>query len=173
MTHQSDPVTESVHRTSILELLQPVDDSDVHLSYVFYNGEILGWTHDPTTMVAQIRSLSASIKHSDRVHTVASIFVTHDGHVCVNTDEGRVVRPLLVTDWWLATAGSVRSMEVDDLIDRGHIRYVDAAECGTLDIAMSKDVLADRKCDLLEIHPHLMLGVTAACIPFPQCSECD
>jgi DNA-directed RNA polymerase beta subunit len=155
---------------SVLALLQPIhlDNGDSTICYVFYNGEILGMTTDSAAMVKKIRSLSVSIRNSDRVHTVASIFTTHDSHIYVNTDEGRVVRPFICTDWWLATKGTTRSMDVDDLIQNGYIRYIDAAECGTLDVAMSTSVLADRPCDLLEIHPHLMLGVTAACIPFPQ-----
>jgi hypothetical protein len=135
---------------------------------VFYNGEILGRVTDACSFAKRIQQLSIG----DGIHVMASVVVTFDGILYVSTDEGRVVRPLLSCKWWMTGARS--PSDVDALIESGAVQYVDAAECGVLDIALTPRMLADRigGCDLLEIHPSLMLSVTASCIPFIQCPEC-
>ena len=57
----------------------------------------------------------------------------------------------------------------EDLLAERIIRYVDAAECATLDVLDNpRQPIApttEQTHDVSEIHPLLMLGVTAACIP--------
>lgn len=62
---------------------------------------------------------------------------------------------------------------VDDLIERGVLRYVDATEVAAAEVALFP---SDARCGatkktLLEIHAHLMLGVTAALIPLLQANQ--
>lgn len=97
----------------------------------------------------------------------------------VHCDEGRIVRPLLLAPdnnhnnnngalpW---TTAAVVDRPVEQLLLSGALRYVDAAEICTLNVALSP---GDRRpdTDLIEVHPHLMLGVTAAMIPLLQCNQ--
>ena len=170
VTQQPNPEPHKQHRLYVLELLRANTTGEPGgsgvMSYVFYNGEILGRTNKATQLVAEIQLLSIG----DQIHEIVSAVVTFDGHLYVNTDEGRVVRPLLSAKWWTtAIRPAEQGICVDDLIQTGGVRYVDAAECGAFDIAWTPDILAVRTCDFLEIHPNLMLGVTAACIPFLPC----
>ena len=130
---------------------------------VFYNGEILGHVVDACSFAKQIQQLSIG----DGIHVMASAVVTFDGTLYVSTDEGRVVRPLLSAEWWTSGVRTPSAAELDALIESGAVRYMDAAACGVLDIALTPRILATRPgCDLLEIHPSLMLSVTATCISF-------
>lgn len=53
------------------------------------------------------------------------------------------------------------------------MRYVDSAEISSLDVALNMRTILERetKPDLLELHAHLMLGVTASLIPFLQANQ--
>lgn len=79
------------------------------------------------------------------------------------------------------------SGSVEELLESGRIRYVDAMEAATADIALfPEDARNGRKAgtlffyggkkrdpppNLLEIDAHLMLGVTATLIPIIQCNQ--
>ena len=101
------------------------------------------------------------------IHQVTTIFVgATNNHVYVYTDEGRLVRPLLKPGLFDITA------PILDLYKQGHIVYVDSTEVNTLDVAINPNDAQKRVTDLMEIHPALMLGVTASFIPFIQCPGC-
>ena len=86
----------------------------------------------------------------------------------MQVDEGRLLRPLLVLP--PPDADRLRDASVDDLLAEGRLRYVDPAECATLDLSI--DVAeGGGPCDAVEVHALLMLGVTAACIPLLQCNQ--
>lgn len=55
--------------------------------------------------------------------------------------------------------------DVDALIQGRLLRYVDAAEIASLRVALEPSVARQRPVDLIEVHAHLILGVTAALIP--------
>jgi DNA-directed RNA polymerase beta subunit len=173
VTHQPTTEEHRKHRQAVLDMVTQNEEGQDRPSSatpvsVFYNGEILGRVTDACSFAKRIQQLSIG----DGIHVMASVVVTFDGILYVSTDEGRVVRPLLSCKWWMTGARS--PSDVDALIESGAVQYVDAAECGVLDIALTPRMLADRigGCDLLEIHPSLMLSVTASCIPFIQCPEC-
>lgn len=98
------------------------------------------------------------------IHQVTTVFVgATNNHVYIYTDEGRLVRPLLRPG--IFDIGT----PVLDLYRQGHIVYVDSTEVNTLDVAINPNDALKRPSDLMEIHPALMLGVTASFIPFIQC----
>lgn len=171
VTQHPTPELYKQHRLYVIELLSndthTTDENPTVSSYVFYNGEILGRTTKAAQLVTEIQLLPIG----DKIHEVVSAVVTFDGQLYVNTDEGRVVRPLLSMKWWKT---SIRHMDrticVDELIHTGGVRYVDASECGAFDITWTPNTTVGQMCDFAEIHPNLMLGITAACIPFLQCT---
>jgi DNA-directed RNA polymerase beta subunit len=170
VTQQPNPELHKKHRSYVLHLLNndtsTSDNESITSVYVFYNGEILGRTKRAKQLVSEVQLLAIG----DQIHEIASSVVTFDGHLYISTDEGRVVRPLLSVNWCKTTIRPAeQDIVVDKLIRTGGLRYLDAAECSAFDIAWTYDILVERMCDFMEIHPHLMLGVTAACIPFLQC----
>ena len=112
----------------------------------------------------QFEAFARSInKHSEEVTNI-----THT-HTQASTNEGRILRPLLVTKQAKKIC-SLGSLDVNNLLSTGCVRYVDASESCTHHIAMEvSDVHAAHT--FLEIHPVLFLGITAACIPFIQCNQ--
>lgn len=131
-------------------------------SYVFLNGDILGEVGD---VLGYVRTVREVCNDGTEVHHMVSACVSH-GHVYVSSDEGRVLRPLahpaLFDEDFTETP-------VGELIRRDRIRYLDAAEVLTLDILSDYRDLGKRPADAVEIHPSLILGVTASFIPFIQC----
>ena len=87
----------------------------------------------------------------------------------IHTEDGRVVRPLLCVDRLQHALDGNHS--VDDLLDLKVLRYVDASEIATLDVALYPRVMLERTVQLLEIHAHIILGVTAGLIPFLQANQ--
>ena len=63
------------------------------------------------------------------------------------------------------------SVDVCDLLNSKALLYIDAAEVYTLNIALGPENIQSGTFDLMEIHPHLMLGVTAALIPLLQANQ--
>jgi hypothetical protein len=100
------------------------------------------------------------------IHYSPSIFVgPTNNHVYIFTDEGRLIRPLAHPDLFRQSAAASASTAA--LIRIGLIRYIDAAEIHTLCLALSPTLL-NATHDYVEIHPALILGVTASFIPFVQ-----
>lgn len=135
--------------------------------YVLLNGEIVGSCKDPQVVADAVRELAPP---GILPYAAQSVYVCPcDQCVYIRTDEARVVRPLLrVAGGWTAPA---TEESVDALVSRGAIRYVDAAEVAVLDLALDPEVSRQRPVDLLEVHAHLMLGVTAALIPLLQANQ--
>lgn len=82
-----------------------------------------------------------------------------------------MVRPLLV----LPSPGPDTQSDgeryagtVLEMLQRGSLCYIDAAECCSRDLAVSLTADNRTSADLAEVHPVLMLGIAAACIPLLQ-----
>ena len=137
----------------------------------------MGALVDAAACAAAIKTLSLIAEPSD-LHFAPSVYVGPSGHVYIHMDEGRLVRPLLVAP---VDFDALRPGEsIEELLRMRMLRYVDASESFTLDIQIDPltkydDALCDdhdeRRFDLAEIHPVLMLGVTASSIPLLQCIQ--
>ena len=113
-------------------------------------------------------------------YCIPSVYVAPcDGSVYIHTDDGRVVRPLLTvrpgSSAWVRPRDRPPG-DVAGMLTAGDLRYVDAAEVGALDVALDPGAVAARlgqgiNVDLMEVHAHLMLGVTAALIPLLQANQ--
>ena len=110
-------------------------------SLVLQNGEILGVTAHPRALVERIR-LGGCFAPPEDIHHALSVYHASDGHVYVHTDEGRIIRPLLLLVQ--AKTGEdppASSWTVDWLLRAGWLRYVDAAESCTHHVAMEPSEL--------------------------------
>jgi DNA-directed RNA polymerase beta subunit len=171
----------------IQSMVLPLDAEDgaADAVYVIFNGEMVGLTRDPEGVVRRLRARAHGRGSSP--YDVPTVYVSPcGGHVYVYHDEGRVMRPLLVVrDGRLPDAGT----DAATLFADRCIRYMDAAEVSSLDVALVRrpipagtgigrrgpnvaQLTAKRQrgveVDLMEVHAHLILGVTAALIPFLQ-----
>jgi hypothetical protein len=96
-----------------------------------------------------------------------------DQTVYVQSDDGRVVRPLLS----LRPSGELSApfgvLELDQLLLEKHVVYADAAEVYTRPVRLGPHRGPDPPpaADLMENYPHLILGVTAALIPLLQANQ--
>lgn len=136
-------------------------------NYVFLNGDIIGDVGDADGYVHAVRR-HCNADADREIHAMVTVFISpSNGHVYVYSDEGRVLRPLMSPDIFMLDH---TSLSINNLIQRDAIQFIDAAEVSTLDVASNKAelLLLERKIDVVEIDPALMLGVTASFIPFIQ-----
>jgi len=145
---------------------------------VFVNGSYLGFTTQPDKIMNDFK-----IKRSEGIiHLHTSAFWNiPENYIQIWCDEGRLIRPLLkVNDNNLEFNEKIDTLLKDkkykyiDLISsiRGEpcIEYIDAYETNNIIIATYTKDLIDRKRNYThcEIHPSLILGALASCIPFPH-----
>jgi DNA-directed RNA polymerase II subunit RPB2 len=144
-----------------------VDDDARGGTHVFVNGRLLcivAASH-VSLLVEMLRGARLSGKMSRDVGIEWN--VTHSG-VCVNTDAGRLYRPLgkLCNGVPLAdVGGDLRSQSWPQLLNSSSVELVDAAEQRHLLIAMYASE-ATRSHSHFELHPSAMMGVSANTIPF-------
>ena len=132
---------------------------------VMINGDWIGFTERPHVLVDYIRKLRSEIQIHP--HTAVSWKIPEHA-IHIFTDRGRCIRPLFHRDA-LSHTGSPKSW--DDYILRpeysGTIDYIDVNECEDTLIANAPSQLVEGSpYTHAEIHPSLILGLMASCIPF-------
>lgn len=172
VTHAPSPTQNKELRAAMCSVLPDQAPLHSHRHLVFFNGEILGSVDEAEAYVRAAWDARPAFFHGP--HFALSIYIGSSGHIHIHSDEGRVVRPLL--SWPLDPALDYGTLGIDELMQRRALRYVDAAEAWTLHIQVDPTKAADdddtdRMEDVAEIHALLMLGITAACIPFLQCNQ--
>lgn len=146
------------------------------------DGEILGAArdgHEAFRIFEQLRSIKRAgfmRLPGDVVAVTSEMSVALDTNmrvVLVSTDEGRCMRPLFVLDNGTLPFDIANPGPVDwwTLLFGGSVELVDSLEEENLLIAMDPKDLATRKglrFTHCELHPSLILGVSASTIPFPE-----
>lgn len=126
---------------------------------VFVNGTIVGYHGD----IMELQRLLRQDRRKQLIHPHVSAFVHQNSELLIQTDHGRMMRPLLVVqEGQINTA--VQTTWYDYLIS-GAIEYVDALEAENCLIAVNHDEVTTEHTHC-EIHPSLILGVCASTIPF-------
>ena len=92
----------------------------------------------------------------------------------INTDSGRLQRPLIIVENGKSklTTDILKKLEKGemkwiDLLENGIIEYLDAEEEENAQIAL-RDENIDKETTHLEINPNVILGISAALVPFPE-----
>nr|WP_083757846.1 DNA-directed RNA polymerase subunit B [Desulfurococcus amylolyticus] len=140
---------------------------------VFLNGKLIGYHKDGEELARTIRSLRRSGKISSEVN-VAYIGNKYIKEVVVNTDSGRIRRPLIVIENGVPklTREHVKllsegKLTFEDLVKQGIVEYLDPDEEENAYIALQpSDVTAEHT--HLEIWIPAILGITASIIPYPE-----
>ena len=155
-------------------------DNEKH-SLIFFNGHLMNRLCDDMAdkllvVLFQMKCTCIFFKRA-----LLSVYRSHDNHVYISTDEGRMVRYFFVTteDGQNLKALSCKDYAFESLecaISDGLIIYLDIGEINTQRIATNITIMQLAKKDrkrytVCELHPALMLGVTASLIPFIEYNQ--
>ncbi|MEM4654059.1 MAG: DNA-directed RNA polymerase subunit B [Thermosphaera sp.] len=142
-------------------------------SRVYLNGRLIGYHPNGEELVKELRKMRRQGKLSSEVN-VAHIRTEYLDEVYVNTDPGRIRRPLLVVE-----KGEVKlsrthieklkqgEMSFEDLVNKGIIEYLDPDEEENAYIALSVNEVTQEHTHA-EIWIPAILGITASIIPYPE-----
>ncbi len=141
------------------------------MSRVFVDGALIGLVEDPIDLVTRLRAMRRYGEISSEINVSYKEF---NNDVIIHTDRGRARRPLIVVENGkpLVTEEDierVRAGEITfaDLVRRGLIEFIDAEEEEDLYIAINEEDITPEHTHL-EIDPSLILGISAAHVPFPE-----
>ena len=157
-----------LEKTSHKEVKEPCD--------VYFNGEFVGRTHSPSKIVESIRKKRAAGLINDQLNVV---YYDKFGEIRINTDNGRVRRPLIIVEngkhkFSEEVVKKLRDAEIDlsYLARHGVIEYLDAEEEENSYIALHAGNLTSAHTHL-EVTPLSMLGLPATLIPYPEYNRGD
>ena len=143
---------------------------------IFLNGLIAGFTDEPEKLVERLRSKRRSGSLSP---TIGIAYVQNFDEVHINTDAGRLVRPLIIVENGKsrltekhAEALESGETEWDALVKEGIIEYLDAEEENNALVALRKEDTTKEKTHL-EMDPSVILGISASLVPFPTYNRGD
>jgi DNA-directed RNA polymerase subunit B' len=138
---------------------------------VYVNGSLVGTHPDPDRLAEDIRTARRRGEVSEMVNVSVK---NRTNEVIVNADAGRARRPLLVVEngETLVTDEEVEAIRTgdlafEDLVERGHIEFIDAEEEEDIYVAVEEEELTPDHTHL-EIDPQLIFGIGAGMIPYPE-----
>lgn len=170
-----------------LEKLIPLKSASINQMHndtrVFLNGSWIGvlLNNDAQEVVNTLRKA----KRAGQLHIhIGIVWKNAFKELWITTEAGRILRPVYYAPCIREIAedksGNLKA-QIEDLKDWNHlllwesprgrhlIEYIDAGETEGAYIAMDYDkAVQDKSTTHCEIHPSVMLGATASCIPFPD-----
>ncbi|MDG1543419.1 MAG: DNA-directed RNA polymerase subunit B, partial [archaeon] len=175
-------VSENVPNDIVLESFEELDITSIDKGEsgggkVYFNGDLIGTHKAPEDLVAEIRARRKKNLISDVVN------VRYDeslNDVIINSDPGRIRRPLIVINRNNKMALKQRDVdnlvqgkyEWEHLIEAGVIEYIDAEEEENCLIALNEGALKSNKkthqYSHMEVDPMVILGVATSNVPFPE-----
>ena len=145
---------------------------------VFINGDWIGIINKDKSieLITYLRKLRRYGKID--IHT-AICFNTIESEIHIYTDNGRLIRPLLVVENGKLLVNEEHLLKLkqgiwtwSNIIREGLVEFIDMEEIENCMVAESIQDLETRKDNIrfshCEIHPCLMLGVCGSIIPFPD-----
>ncbi|MCD6434410.1 MAG: DNA-directed RNA polymerase subunit B [Candidatus Diapherotrites archaeon] len=138
---------------------------------VYINGRLIGFHEQPLKLVKELINL----RRQNKIDPTINIAYKEDtNEVYINTDAGRVQRPLIVVENGKSklTPEILEKVEkgelsFSDLVKKGIIEFLDAEEEENALIAMSEDELTPKHTHL-EIHPASILSAITSMVPYLQ-----
>jgi DNA-directed RNA polymerase subunit B' len=138
---------------------------------VYLNGRLIGFHQRPEELVNALRRRRRKGELPNELNVT---YYDDLDEVYINTDEGRPRRPLLVIEKgkMKITEQQIKDLKAgkvtwEDLLKLGVAEYLDAEEEENSFIAIDEDELTEEHTHM-ELHPSLILGVTASLAPFPH-----
>lgn len=160
-----------------IEPLENVEPQEVPLkTKIFVNGKWVGLHHDPELVIQTLRYQRRKKNMPAETSLVRDI---ENREIRILTDEGRIMRPLYVVEDNKLKINqthikqlSKKQITFKELLDQGLVEFLDVEEEETAMISMYVKRLETKEyCKTYthcEIHPAMILGISASCIPFPD-----
>ena len=180
-------IQETLDNYPDFQKLSEVHPSDIRgKSKIFINGSWIGITDQPEIIMRGLLSQRRRATISKEI-SIVNNFVNKE--IRIYTDSGRTQRPLFIVEKYKnrnnedalrlkITKKDIKDLEenrinFDQLVDSGIIEYLDVEEEESSMIAMKiHDLISHRDYCFTythcEIHPAMILGVSASIIPFPD-----
>ncbi len=153
-----------------------LDTSGKFTTAVYVDGAFYGTCENPDKFISDIKNKRRNGLQNTDINVV---FYPHLNEINVNTDAGRVRRPLIILDNGVPRLkaehiGKIKTGELawNDLLKSGIIEYIDAEEEENALVAVDESMLGP-KYTHLEISPFAVLGLSASTIPFPEHNRGD
>ena len=175
-------VSENLPDAHIREVLDeldihPIKEGEAQLGKVYFNGDLIGTHESPVDLVTEIRQR----RRKNMISNVVNVRYDDSlNDVIINSDPGRIRRPLLVVGRNNRLNIKERDIdslqqgksEWDDLLNKGIVEYIDAEEEENCLIALNEDDLErnkkTHKYSHMEVDPMTILGVATSNVPFPE-----
>ena len=175
-------VSENLPDAHIREVLDeldihPIEEGEAQLGKVYFNGDLIGTHESPVDLVTEIRQR----RRKNMISNVVNVRYDDSlNDVIINSDPGRIRRPLLVVGRNNRLKIKERDIdslqqgksEWDDLLNKGIVEYIDAEEEENCLIALNEDDLErnkkTHKYSHMEVDPMTILGVATSNVPFPE-----
>ncbi|MFX0169139.1 MAG: DNA-directed RNA polymerase subunit B [Candidatus Hodarchaeota archaeon] len=175
MSHISVGSDEAEVEEALISLkVQPIDaksKEEKKNSYIYLNGRFVGTHSQPELLVTRLRDRRQRNELNDQVNLA---FYADTNEVQINSDAGRVRRPLIIVKEGVPLLEKqhverVKSRELtwEDLVKAGIIEYLDAEEEENSLIAMQVEEITPEHTHL-EIVPETILGICASLVPFAE-----
>ena len=175
-------VSENLPDAQIREILDeldihPIEEGEAQLGKVYFNGDLIGTHEAPMDLVTEIRQR----RRKNMISNVVNVRYDDSlNDVIINSDPGRIRRPLLVVG--RNNRLSIKERDIDsirqgkseweDLLKKGLVEYIDAEEEENCLIALNEDDLVrnkkTHKYSHMEVDPLTILGVATSNVPFPE-----
>ncbi|CAG7719730.1 unnamed protein product [Allacma fusca] len=171
-----EPVLNFLKDHGLILLMNCTSENMKGSSKVFINGKWMGVHPTPKIIVHQLRNLRRVGKLNPEISIAILPFSNVRSEVHVQTDAGRIYRPLLIVeDKKLKLTQDIleklsnKKYSWKNLLDEGIIEQLDTAEISNCYIAMWESLLKSQPQNDFthcEIHPSMILGLSASTIPF-------
>ena len=157
--------------------IHPIEEGEAQLGKVYFNGDLIGTHEAPVDLVAEIRQR----RRKNMISNVVNVRYDDSlNDVIINSDPGRIRRPLLIVG--RNNRLSIKERDIDsirqgkseweDLLKKGLVEYIDAEEEENCLIALNEDDLVrnkkTHKYSHMEVDPLTILGVATSNVPFPE-----
>lgn len=179
---QPSPILEFLEEWS-MESLEEISPSAIKdATKIFVNGSWVGIHRDPEQLMNTLKKLRRQMDII--VSEVSMVRDIREREIRINTDAGRICRPLLIVENRklllkkrhidMLKEREYNNYSWHDLVANGVVEYIDTMEEETVMLAMTPEELAEKGqtyCTTYthcEIHPSMILGVCASIIPFPD-----
>jgi DNA-directed RNA polymerase II subunit RPB2 len=159
-----------------VERLEDCEPSSIpNKAKIFINGNWIGLHRNANFIIGTLKDLRRKKHIPEEVSIVRDII---NKEIKIYTDSGRIQRPLFLVEnnqlkinkSHIAKLSS-DEWEFSNLLEEGLCEFLDVEEEETSMIAMYMTNLKSNYCSTYthcEIHPSMILGVCASCIPFPD-----
>ncbi|MEM1531725.1 MAG: DNA-directed RNA polymerase subunit B [Nitrososphaerota archaeon] len=166
-------VLDKLYILGVMPLSEAINRKKFLPAKVFVDGLLVGFHSNGQELVTELRNLRRNGEINNNVN-VALYNYKHVQEVWINTDEGRVRRPLIIVEKGVpklnrnhVEAIKNRISRFRDLVSTGIIEFLDAEEEENAFVALTPDSVTPEHTHM-EISPYLMFGIVASIIPYAE-----